>query len=94
MINGNGFVLNIPNNEWAYCVMNVFPDHMEVYENGNRVCYHPLPQPMRPSMTKIGVSNIDYPYVGAIAEVAVANTALDSNEIRATFGKIKAVFYK
>jgi hypothetical protein len=90
MTNGTGFTVDIPYGQLVYCVMNVFPDRMEIYQNGILMCNHALTEPMRKSHGKISVSYFDFPYFGPISEIAVANKVLDSNQVRATVRDISA----
>ena len=90
-INGKGTGAAIPGNDWAYCVMNVYPDHFEVYVNGVMASAFPLPKPFKASPEKLGIGNLGFMrfYVGQIAEVSVANKAVDKAQIQATWESIK-----
>jgi len=90
-INGLGYNLPVPNNEWVYCVMNVFPDHFEVYINGDLLSTNPLSKPYTNSTDLLRIGNLGYThfYVGAISEVAIANKALDNTQIEKTWNEIK-----
>lgn len=94
IFNDKGFTLTIPQNGWVYCAVNVFPDHFEVYFNGSRARSHPLAKPMQPSDTKLCIGNLGYMhnYIGAIAEVAINNHALDTANINETWGVVKKEF--
>ena len=91
-INGKGAGLPVPNNEWVYCVMNVYTDHLELYLDGNLASSTPLAAPMRQSPEKLCVGDLGYMryYIGAIAEVAVLNKPLDKTQVAATWEQIKA----
>jgi len=93
-INGTGYLIQVPYGGWVYCVVNIFPDHFEVYINGYRVCTHGLVKPMANSSENLCVGNLGYMhnYVGAISEVAITNKALDSTQIGNTWNEIKNVF--
>ena len=92
-INGKGFAAPIPNNEWVYCVMNVYPDHIEVYSNGNLVGTLPLAQPIRRSPEKLFIGNVGFMryYIGAISEVAINTTVKDKGQVQATWDAIKGM---
>ncbi len=85
----NSIQLQVPANRWVYLVMNVFPDRLEVYQNGKLEATNPL-SPMLQSTEKLYVGNMGNPhyYLGAIAEAAVINKALDSTQVRATWEEI------
>ena len=90
-INGKTFILGMTENQWVYCVWNVYPDHMEIYENGTLASAAQLDKPMRLSPQKLYVGNLGgfrY-YVGAIAEISIANKAIDKNEIQSNWALIK-----
>ena len=90
-INGKGTGAAIPGNDWAYVVMNVFPDHFEVYVNGVMASAFPLPKPFKPSPEKLFVGNLGFMrfYIGQISEVAITNRATDKAAIQATWESIK-----
>ncbi len=90
-INGKGLNLPVPNNQWVYCVMNVFPDRVEVYINGASAGSFALPQPMRQSREKLWVGNIGFMryYIGAISEVAINSKPLDKNQVEETWSQMK-----
>jgi len=90
-INAKGISLPVDNNEWVYCVMDVFPDHFEIYVNGNKIGVSPLAAPFRQSPEKLFIGNggfLRY-YIGAISEIAVNDKALDNQQIEATWENIK-----
>lgn len=89
-VGSTGLTAKLPYNEWSYCVMNVFPDHCDVYHNGNLILTNPLAHPVRNSPGKLFVGNqngVHY-FAGAIAEVSVANKAVDTARIRQTWQNI------
>lgn len=90
-VNGKGFALPMPDNQWVYCVMNVFPDRVEVYVNGALANTQPLQTPYHMSPERVGIGNLGYMryYMGAIAEVAVVNKNLEKEKIAATWEEIK-----
>ncbi len=90
-INGKGVSVALAENEWVYCVMNVFPDHCEIYQDGALVGTIPLPAPMRQCNAPVQVGNLTFMryFVGAIAEVAVLNKPLSKTDIAATWDEIK-----
>jgi len=89
-INGKGFALPAPNNEWVYCVMNVFPTHVDIYENGKISGTLALQTPMRQSLEKLFIGNSGYLryYIGTISEIAVNNRVLDNNQVQSTWDEI------
>ncbi len=98
-VNATGFALPLPYNQWVYCVMNIYHDHLEVYKNGALSFSGPLSQPMKTSYNQISIGNLgstlDFNYyAGPISEVAVANKVLDSNQIRATWRDIQQVIHQ
>lgn len=90
-INGKGVTVSMPINEWVYCVMNVYPDRVEIFRDGELAGSFGLPHPLRPSHEKLFIGNIGFMhyFVGAIAEVAVNNKAIDKAQIANTWGIIK-----
>jgi hypothetical protein len=93
-INGKGLTLPVPDTGWVYCVMNVYPNHMDVYENGTLAGTWPLAAPIRQSPVKFSVGNLGMfrYYMGAIAEVSVNNAALPREQIEKTSEQIKQAF--
>ena len=89
-INGRGFTVPMPNNEWVYCVLNIFPDHIEVYDNDKLVGTLPLPAPIKQSPDQLFIGNGRYfrNYIGAISEVAVNKKIMDSKQIQSTWEEI------
>ncbi len=90
-VNGKGTGAAIPGNDWAYVVMNVYPDHFEVYVNGTMASSFPLPKPFKTSPEKLFVGNLGFMryYIGQISEVAITNKAADKTQIQATRDSIK-----
>lgn len=90
-INGKGVTVPMPDNEWVYCVMNVYPDRVEVYKNGEQAGSFVLPKPMRPSHEKLFIGNIGFMhyYVGAISEISINNKAVDKAQIEMTWTQVK-----
>jgi hypothetical protein len=89
-INGKGTVIKCPEHQWVYCVMNVYPDHVEVYENGQLAATLPLSAPVKQSPEKLAVGNEGYfrYYTGAISEVAIHNNITEKSRISATWEMI------
>ena len=81
----------MPADEWVYCVMNVYPEKMEVYTNGVLSKSFALSQPMRQSAGKLFIGNIGvfHYYIGAISEVAVNKKALEALWVAHTWEEIK-----
>ncbi len=90
-VNGKGFAVPAPDNQWVYLVMNVFPDRLEVYQNGAQAGTIPLAAPYHQSPEKFSVGNLGFMryYIGAISEVAVINKSLEKEQITATWEEIK-----
>ncbi len=90
-INGKGTGAAIPGNDWAYAVMNVYPDHFEVYVNGTIASAFPLPKPFKTSPEKLFVGNLGFMrfYIGQISEVAITNKAVEKAAIQSTWETIK-----
>jgi hypothetical protein len=90
-INGHGFTVPMPANGWVYCVMNVFPDRVEVYQNGNLGGTLPLPAPIKqsPALLSIGNGGGFRFYAGVISEVAINKAPLDKAQVQATLEEIK-----
>ena len=95
-INGTAYIAPMTNYKWYYYAMNVFPNHIEIYVNGSQILSYPLHEPMRNSGNKLYIGNHDnfQYYIGAISEVAITKTTLDSNQIQATWKEIKQVVGK
>jgi len=93
-INATGYKVPMPQNGWVYCVMNVFPDHFEVYANGSKIATQPIYSPLRNSTDKLRVGNLGYmhDFVGAISEVAITRNAMDSAKIAGTWNNIRQAF--
>lgn len=88
-IYGDGMEGRIDNDGWVYCVMNIFPDRMELFLNGQKKGSRPLSHGYRQSKEKlrIGAKNPNAVafYTGAIAEVAIVNRPLPETEVAAIF---------
>ena len=91
-VNGKGTAAPMPMNEWVYVVMNIYPDHMEVYRNGELATTYGLPTPMRNSPNKLCIGNLGYMryYIGPIAEIDIRSAPIDKSRIAATWEQIKA----
>jgi hypothetical protein len=96
VINGTSYMLPFPENMWVYCVMNVFRDRFEIYENGFLIGKDNLPRSIINTPNKLCIGNYGYMhyYTGAIAEVAVTNATLDSNQIKKTWSEIEKALPK
>jgi len=94
-VSGNGCEVSMPYNEWYYFVMNVFPDRIEIYRNGQSLlrCY--IGKPIVYTDKKLYIGNFvnQHYYVGAISEVAITNKTLDSMQIKETWTGIKNVVF-
>ncbi len=90
-LNGKGFILPVPKNEWVYCVINVYPDHFEMYQNGAFITTHPLVKPFINSAMKLFIGNLGYMhyYTGAISEVQLRNKPVSSSHINDTWNRIR-----
>jgi len=87
----NSVRLTLPHKSWQYIVLNVFPDHFDVYQNGRFMESRKLPEPMHQSKDNLFVGNMGNPhyYLGAIAEAALINKTLDSGQVRKTWEEIE-----
>jgi hypothetical protein len=90
-VNETAFIFPMPSSGWVYCVMNVYPDHMDVYENGSLTGSHPLNAPIRNSPHKLCIGNFEnfHHYIGGISEIAIANKAISSEAIQHTTEAIR-----
>jgi hypothetical protein len=93
-VNNRSIELQPPVFQWVYCIMNVYPGYFEVYINGALYFRGLLSHPASTMAKRISVGNrgtaIDYHnFVGAIAEVAVANQVIDTNTIHDTWRQIQ-----
>jgi concanavalin A-like lectin/glucanase superfamily protein len=90
-INDDSYKFPVPDNQWVYIALNVFPDHVNIYLNGSLVSKNPLTKPVQQSVVPFFIGNLGYMhnYTGAIAEVAVKNVNIDSNEIAKTWEHIR-----
>ncbi len=90
-VNGKGTGAAIPGDGWAYVVMNVYPDHFEIYVNGTMASAFPLPKPFKSSPEKLFVGNLGFMrfYIGQISEVAITNKTTDKTQIQTTWESIK-----
>ncbi len=90
-INGKGTGAAIAGDDWSYCVMNVYPDRMEVYVNGALASTFPLPKPFKNSPEKLFTGNLGFMryYIGPIAEVSITNKATDKGQIASTWESIR-----
>ena len=98
-LNKQRFTCPIPDNQWTYLVMNVHPDHIDIYENGIFYATQKLKEPIGNSRYPIVVGNIydngnAHFYIGAIAEVSIGRNIVDSNQIKATWREIDNVVNK
>jgi len=95
-LNGISCTAPFQDNTWTYLVMNVYSDHMDIYRNGVRLLTEPLKSPVRNSEKKLFIGNMEGDkkarfFVGPIAEVNMANKAIDSTQIQTTWAEINQV---
>lgn len=90
--NGKGITVPIPENQWAYCVMNIFPDRMELYVNGTPVGRLPLATPLKPSPERLHIGGFGFArnYIGVIAEACITNKTIDNTTITSRWQAISA----
>ena len=90
--NGKGFTLPFPNSDWHYCVLNVYPDHIEVYDNGSLLVRQPLAQPVHSSPERFFIGNLSFMrnYLGAISEIAINAGPVDEGKVQLTWKEIAA----
>ncbi len=91
-INGEGVRVHVPQNKWIYAVLNVYPDHMDVYLNGTLATTQTLTRPMTQSDVPLVIGNMKYMqyYVGAIAEVAISVGSLSAEKIQETWARVES----
>ncbi len=91
-INGKGVGVPVPDKKWIYCVMNVYPDHYDIYENDSLMGTHPIDHPMRKSTEKLYIGNLVFLryFVGPICEVAITKKPIDKEQIQKTWNEIKS----
>ena len=89
-VNGKSVTFSVPFYQWDYCVINVYPNHIDIYQNGSFVSSFPVDGPMRQSFGQLCIGNINGQHylIGPISEVALANKAVDSTSIRQTWQAI------
>ncbi len=89
-LDGKSWRFPVPFYQWDYCVINIYPTHLDVYQNGSLVTTFPVDGPMRQSLGQLCIGNINGQHylIGPISEVAVANKAIDSTVIRQTWQAI------
>lgn len=92
-INGRTYSIPMINKGWVYCVLNVFHDRMEIYQNGNLTHTLPLQQPYKDPNQKICIGNIGAfrNYLGQIAEVSINRRILSNNEVKGRWDAMKEI---
>lgn len=89
-INGRGYEIPLLTNSWVYCVMNVYQDHLEIFQNGDFIANIPLTSPYHTPSSKLFIGNLGYMsyYLGPISEIAIAKP-LKPEDIKNTWMEIK-----
>ena len=89
-VNGKSVTFSVPFYQWEYCVINVFADHLDVYQNGNLVSSFPIAGPIQQSAGPLCIGNLGdmHYFIGPIAEVGVANKVMDKEAIQQTWARI------
>jgi len=91
-LNGRGMEWELPEKQWAYCVVNVYTDHVDLFTNGVKKGTMPIVKPYRQSKENLRIGSQDFVsvayYVGPISEVSVANGVLGEAEIAAKWAEI------
>ena len=92
-ISGAGYMMPVPDDQWVYLVMNVHPDHVDIFRNGSLSFSQALTKRWLNSSHKLCIGNLGENgkarlFVGTIAEVNMANKAIDSNQVHATWNEI------
>ncbi len=89
-VNGKSVTFSLPFYQWEYCVINVFPDHLDVYQNGNLVSSFPMAGPIQQSTGALCIGNLGdmHYFVGPISEVSVVNKVMDKEAIQQTWQRI------
>jgi Concanavalin A-like lectin/glucanases superfamily len=98
-LSGAGYVMPVPDGQWVYLVMNVYPDHVAVFCDGTLLHSQQLIKPWSNSDQKVYIGNLGENgkgrfFVGAIAEVNIANKTIDSNQISATWTEMISTMSK
>jgi hypothetical protein len=90
VVNAKSCKVQLQNNKWSYCVMNVYPDQFDIYVNGILAGSNSLQRAMLASVSQLCIGNLGYMhyYVGAISEVSVENKILDKTQVEATWNDI------
>ncbi len=81
--NGKSYSVPVINKGWVYCVMNVFSNKMEIYQNGTLTHTLLLQEPYKNTNQKIGIGNIGawrY-YLGQIAETSINKKVFSNQEV-------------
>jgi len=86
---GDGLEGKMGTNGWIYFALNIYPDRMEVFMNGDKIGVKPLVRRYRNSTEKLRIGGKDETsvayYMGGISEVAIINRPLSAEEIAAMF---------
>jgi len=93
-INGAGYEIALLNNSWIYLVMNVYSNHLEIFQNGDFITNIPLTSPYKTSKSKLFIGNLGYMryYIGPISEIKIATKPLKPEEIKNTMIEISQEF--
>lgn len=89
-VNNKGMMVQVPYNSWVYVVANITPGFLEVYVNGRLVARQVNKGgiPICKGPVRVGAfKNYNY-FVGAIGEVAVANSLLSADAVLNTWAQI------
>lgn len=89
---GRGAAYNLSSKQWHYCVLNAFPDHMDIYDNGTLLGSMELGNPVNVSVAPLAIGNLGkfHNFIGAIAEVSVANKTIDKMRMDSTWQSIRS----
>ena len=83
-INGRSFILPLVDTGWVYCVLNVYSNKMEVFQNGILTNKIRLENEFRNSTYPLHIGNLGdlrY-YVGPIANVTINKTTLSTSFVQ------------
>ncbi|MES2837549.1 MAG: LamG-like jellyroll fold domain-containing protein [Bacteroidota bacterium] len=89
-INGKGYDIPMLNDKWLYCVVNYYPNRIEIFQNGNLINTLPLTESLKNSTNKLYIGNLGYLnfYLGSISEVAISKPKT-LQEVQETWLKIE-----
>jgi len=90
-VNEQRWSVRVPQNQWVYAVLNVYPDHAEIYIDGSLAGSAKLTTPMQQSDQMLSIGNLGYMhyYTGAISEAAISAGCIPAGQVGQTWEHIK-----